>query len=70
MNTLYTFSFDSVEAKDALILEHSDRQIIQVLGFEDGTGELTFSDMAQEKYIKELEDQLLLLADELSGGIL
>jgi len=55
--------------RDQLIQDHADKKLVEEQNLFDGNF-LVFDDQAQENYIKSLEDQILLMADEASGGIL
>lgn len=70
MNKLTSFQFKNKKEYDQLILINSDQRVFETAYLDDISGTVTFNDMAQEKYIQSLEDQVLLLTDEVSGGIL
>ncbi|NQX67992.1 hypothetical protein HQN90_20440 [Paenibacillus alba] len=68
-NTLITFTFRTPEERNQIIAANQDKILVGDYDLPENKS-LVFNDNAQEKYIKSLEDQLLLLSDELSGGIL
>lgn len=71
MNNLSSFPFETDVEREQLVLSNSDKRVSETHFNEDSiSGVITFDDMEQEKYIQSLEDQLLLLTDEMSGGIL
>lgn len=72
MNKISSFTFKTKAVLDQLKTVNIDKRIKEIHYDDDdgNVGVITFDDMEQEKYIQSLEDQLLLLADELNGGIL
>jgi len=69
LDTLTIFTYESEAQRAQIIADNVDKSLVEERNLFDGNY-LVFSDMAQEKYIKSLEDQILLMADEASGGIL
>ncbi|OPH47634.1 hypothetical protein BC351_10620 [Paenibacillus ferrarius] len=68
-NTLTTIPFKTQAEFDQIMIANKNNILVVYNDLMEGKS-LVFSDDAQGKYVKKLEDQLLLLSDELSGGIL
>lgn len=68
-DTLTKFPYETEEEYDQIVADNEDNILVVMNDTSEGKY-VIFSDNARVKYIQSLEDQILLLADELSGGIL
>jgi len=69
MNKTIRYQYETEEEREQLMLENVDNRLIAIENLFEGKF-LTFDDLAQEKYISQLENQILLMANEATGGIL
>lgn len=68
-DTITSHTFTTEEEYTQIMQQNENSVLIAYYDLSEGKS-LVFSDNAKQKYISSLEDQILLLADELSGGIL
>lgn len=69
MNTISSFSFGTLDERASIIAANPNLILIQEQNLDTGNT-LFFSDMADEKYTKSLEDQLLIAENTIAGGLL
>ena len=62
-------SYETSEDREQKLEANSDKRLIEEHNIFEGNF-LVFDDQEQERYIKSLEDQILLMADQADGGIL
>lgn len=66
---LITFEYETNEDRERILSENSSNRLIAERNLPTGNF-LEFQDLSQERYIKSLEDQILLMADQADGGLL
>jgi len=63
------FEYKTSEERERIIAANSENRLVAERNLLNGNF-LEFEDLSQERYIKSLEDQLILMAYSANGGIL
>jgi len=69
MGSILKIRYVTTGDREQILAENSGNKLIEEQNITEGDF-LVFEDLSQDRYVKNLEDQILLMADQADGGIL